>query len=106
MQAPGPELSIPFWGDVGQHHAPTGRLGAVDFDGRPDPGSTPGTGEVHEPAHHPMSVRQRRWVRPKAIRKPADWLDALGKCDLQRIDASVVPAVPRPVEAARMAGLS
>ena len=32
------------------------------------------SGELHEPgARRRMSVRQRRWTRPYAIRKPADW---------------------------------
>jgi transposase InsO family protein len=32
------------------------------------------SGELHEPAvRRRMSVRQRRWARPYAIRKPADW---------------------------------
>ena len=32
------------------------------------------TGELHEPrGHRRMSVRQRRWARPYAIRRPADW---------------------------------
>ena len=31
------------------------------------------TGELHEPRRRRMSVHQRRWLRPYAIRKPADW---------------------------------
>ena len=31
------------------------------------------TGELHEPRGRRMSVRQRRWLRPYAIRKPAAW---------------------------------
>ncbi len=31
------------------------------------------TGELHEPRRRRMSVHQRRWARPYAIRKPADW---------------------------------
>ena len=31
------------------------------------------TGELHEPRRRRMSVRQRRWARPYAVRKPADW---------------------------------
>jgi transposase InsO family protein len=31
------------------------------------------TGELREPLGRRMSVRQRRWQRPYAIRKPADW---------------------------------
>jgi putative transposase len=31
------------------------------------------SGELHEPARRRMSVQQRRWQRPYAIRKPADW---------------------------------
>lgn len=31
------------------------------------------TGELHEPRGRRMSVRQRRWLRPYAIRQPADW---------------------------------
>jgi putative transposase len=31
------------------------------------------SGELREPAGRRMSVRQRRWTRPYAIRKPADW---------------------------------
>ncbi len=31
------------------------------------------SGELREPARRRMSVRQRRWSRPYAIRKPADW---------------------------------
>lgn len=32
------------------------------------------TGELHEPRRRRMSVHQRRWARPYAIRKPADWV--------------------------------
>ena len=32
------------------------------------------TGELHEPRRRRMSVHQRRWLRPYAIRKPADWV--------------------------------
>jgi putative transposase len=31
------------------------------------------SGELREPARRRMGVRQRRWQRPYAIRKPADW---------------------------------
>jgi len=31
------------------------------------------SGDLREPARHRMSVRQRRWLRPYAIRRPADW---------------------------------
>ncbi len=31
------------------------------------------SGELHEPRRRRMSVHQRRWQRPYAIRKPADW---------------------------------
>lgn len=31
------------------------------------------TGELHEPRHRRMSVHQRRWRRPYAVRRPADW---------------------------------
>jgi transposase InsO family protein len=31
------------------------------------------SGELHEPRRPRMSVHQRRWLRPYAIRKPADW---------------------------------
>lgn len=31
------------------------------------------SGELREPVHRRMSVHQRRWLRPYAIRKPADW---------------------------------
>jgi transposase InsO family protein len=31
------------------------------------------SGELHEPARRRMSVRQRRWQRPYAIRRPVDW---------------------------------
>jgi putative transposase len=31
------------------------------------------SGELHEPARRRMSVQQRRWQRPYAIRKPVDW---------------------------------
>jgi len=31
------------------------------------------SGELHEPRRRRMSVHQRRWARPYAIRKPADW---------------------------------
>jgi transposase InsO family protein len=31
------------------------------------------SGELHEPARRRMSVTQRRWQRPYAIRKPVDW---------------------------------
>jgi putative transposase len=31
------------------------------------------SGELREPARRRMSVRQRRWQRPYAIRKPVDW---------------------------------
>lgn len=30
-------------------------------------------GDLREPARRRMSVRQRRWTRPYAVRKPADW---------------------------------
>ena len=32
------------------------------------------TGELHEPAGRRMSIRQRRWARPYAVRKPATWV--------------------------------
>jgi transposase InsO family protein len=31
------------------------------------------SGELHEPRRRRMSIQQRRWQRPYAIRKPADW---------------------------------
>jgi putative transposase len=31
------------------------------------------SGELREPARRRMSVRQRRWARPYAVRKPLDW---------------------------------
>ena len=31
------------------------------------------SGELHEPRRRRMSIHQRRWRRPYAIRKPADW---------------------------------
>lgn len=31
------------------------------------------SGELHEPRRRRMSVHQRRWQRPYAVRKPADW---------------------------------
>ena len=31
------------------------------------------TGELREPRHRRMSVRQRRWARPYAIRRPTTW---------------------------------
>ena len=31
------------------------------------------TGELREPRRRRMGVRQRRWARPYAVRKPADW---------------------------------
>jgi transposase InsO family protein len=31
------------------------------------------SGELHEPARRRMSVQQRRWRRPYAVRRPADW---------------------------------
>jgi len=31
------------------------------------------SGELHEPRRRRMSVHQRRWQRPYAIRKPSDW---------------------------------
>jgi len=31
------------------------------------------SGELHEPRRRRMSVHQRRWLRPYAIRRPADW---------------------------------
>jgi len=31
------------------------------------------SGELREPRHRRMSIHQRRWARPYAIRKPADW---------------------------------
>jgi putative transposase len=31
------------------------------------------SGELHEPHRRRMSVHQRRWRRPYAVRKPADW---------------------------------
>lgn len=32
------------------------------------------SGELHEPRRRRMSVHQRRWARPYAVRKPADWV--------------------------------
>jgi putative transposase len=31
------------------------------------------TGGLHEPRRRRMSIRQRRWSRPYAVRRPADW---------------------------------
>ncbi|MGH2477540.1 MAG: integrase core domain-containing protein [Candidatus Limnocylindrales bacterium] len=33
------------------------------------------SGELREPVRRRMSVQQRRWPRPYAIRRPADWVD-------------------------------
>ena len=51
------------------------------------------SGELREPAHRRVSVRQRRWVRPYAIRKPADWrVERPG--DLVELDTLDIRALP------------
>ena len=51
------------------------------------------SGELREPVHRRMSVRQRRWVRPYAIRKPADWrVERPG--DLVELDTLDIRALP------------
>jgi transposase InsO family protein len=54
------------------------------------------TGELHEPRTRRMSVRQRRWSRPYAIRKPADWtVDRPG--DLVELDTLDIRPLPGTV---------
>ena len=51
------------------------------------------TGELREPARRRMSVRQRRWSRPYAIRRPAGWaVEAPG--DLVELDTLDVRPLP------------
>lgn len=54
------------------------------------------TGELREPARRRMSVRQRRWARPYAIRKPAGW--AVGRPgDLVELDTLDIRPLPGTV---------
>ncbi len=51
------------------------------------------TGELREPAGRRMNVRQRRWIRPYAVRKPADWqIERPG--DLVEIDTLDIRPLP------------
>lgn len=53
-------------------------------------------GDLREPRRRSMSVRQRRWARPYAIRKPADWaVDAPG--DLVELDTLDIRPLPGTV---------
>ena len=57
------------------------------------------TGELHEPAGRRISVRRRRWSRPYAVRKPADWrVERPG--DLVELDTLDVrpPGVTHPLK--------
>ena len=51
------------------------------------------TGELHEPRRRRMSVHQRRWARPYAIRKPADWTIA-APGDLVELDTLDIRPLP------------
>jgi putative transposase len=54
------------------------------------------SGELHEPARRRMSVHQRRWQRPYAIRKPIDWpIDRPG--DLVELDTLDIRPLPGQV---------
>jgi transposase InsO family protein len=54
------------------------------------------SGELREPARRRMGVRQRRWQRPYAIRKPADWrIEAPG--DLVELDTLDIRPLPGQV---------
>jgi putative transposase len=54
------------------------------------------SGELHEPVRRRMSVRQRRWTRPYAIRKPAGWpVDRPG--DLVELDTLDIRPFPSQV---------
>jgi putative transposase len=51
------------------------------------------SGELREPARRRMSVQQRRWQRPYAVRKPADWrIERPG--DLVEIDTLDIRPLP------------
>jgi transposase InsO family protein len=53
-------------------------------------------GDLHEPRRRRMSVRQRRWQRPYAIRKPAGWaVGAPG--DLVQLDTLDIRPLPGQV---------
>lgn len=53
-------------------------------------------GDLHEPRRRRMSVRQRRWPRPYAIRTPADWtVKAPG--DLVQLDTLDIRPLPDQV---------
>ncbi len=54
------------------------------------------SGDLHEPRRRRMSVSQRRWRRPYAIRKPADWaVEAPG--DLVELDTLDIRPLPNRV---------
>ena len=54
------------------------------------------TGELREPARRRMGVRQRRWQRPYAIRKPVDWrIEEPG--DLVELDTLDIRPLPGQV---------
>jgi transposase InsO family protein len=54
------------------------------------------SGELHEPIGRRMSVRQRRWTRPYAIRKPVDWPVARPG-DLVELDTLDIRPLPNQV---------
>lgn len=54
------------------------------------------TGELHEPRRRRMSVHQRRWARPYAIRKPAGWTIA-APGDLVELDTLDIRPLPGQV---------
>jgi len=54
------------------------------------------TGELREPAHRRVSVRQRRWQRPYAVRRPADWVVSRPG-DLVELDTLDIRPLPNRV---------
>jgi transposase InsO family protein len=51
------------------------------------------SGELHEPRRRRMSIHQRRWARPYAVRKPAGWtIEAPG--DLVELDTLDIRPLP------------
>jgi len=53
-------------------------------------------GDLHEPRRRRMSVRQRRWQRPYAIRKPAGW-EVQAPGDLVQLDTLDIRPLPGQV---------
>ena len=51
------------------------------------------SGELHEPRRRRMSIHQRRWARPYAIRKPAGWTIA-APGDLVELDTLDIRPLP------------